>query len=689
MTAGIRIYGDHGVLQIDGETPNFGFVQGGTLAFSEGPLFGFQNYMRSASLTVNGTAPIVAFNSGGVPVNQYAVERSGDQWTFRFRAINTSSLSMAYWVFDVASRSLGSSAPEGFRIFDQFGTLVAHGGQDMLKVIDFVTLSQPPDGWNGTSQMDVYLTNRSYPAGKTYAVVQAATCRRQEDYVSPNQADYIVSPGNQMMDRRILYSGARFSGSSVEVGLTTGEASNYQAAFGTGSDAVTQGSLAWFVVDVSGLGSAPPSNDITPNAISWPNASFVTNANYGSVNSEVRTISGFDQPLTLRATVFPVNDNFYDGNVRGYVNGQLVGSHRHAWNGSSIGSFDFTVTNGSSIYFQFDGSTTSGRKTGSAIVRVQNMTNAGQVLNEFGFSGVVDDDNNFGTSDPNLNPVNWPDVGDSTNAEQAAVGNGYQVLSGIDVPITLRHQVTGLTGNLSGGGVQMYINGVYQGECGLSLGSSFTRSTQVVNNDQASFVGYANTNNGTRSGVVTVQAVNVTTGAVIDTFTFALTCDADNSTAQADNVPDAISASNISAYGGSLVVNNSPTYTMTGFTSPVTMRCYFGLQQWVALTDGNSDPFEVNSVDSTGATTMFVVRNGQTVGSASHSFSGSYSGTEQFQFVDVTFSPGDTVQFITHMAINSGGLGPTEGSVYGGIYFDNLTGGNRVTSFLHYSSSYY
>ena len=541
MPAGFRIWGDHGFVQIDSDYSNMGFVQGGTLNLTPGSVFGFIAPMVTATLTVNGTAPIVALNGAGIFVNQYATTRNGDQWTFYFRASSSTPIQVSYWVYDVANRALGASAPEGFRIFDAYGVMTCHGGMDPLKVVDFVNLGAPPDGWSGTSQEGQYITSRTYDGSRTYAVIQSSLCRRQEDWTAANQFDYAVQPGNHMKERRILYSASRSGGSTFEFALATGESRIFESPLSNPDTGYTNGSLAWLVVDVSGLGTAPPVNDVTPNAISWPNASFVTNDNYGSVNTEIRTISGIAQSITLRATVFPSNDTFYDGNVRAYVNGQLAGSHRHSWNGSSVGSFEFDVTSGAQIYFQMDGSTASRRASGNAIVRVQNMSDGGVVLNEFGFSGVVDNDDNYNYIDYDPNPPGFVSMSLNTNADNGFTSASFGQFTGISHPISLRAGIYDRVGSMNSGLVYVFKSTSGSGGPWTLMGTMYTDGTgaqtvdfTVANTDWVYFHTSAATISGRKDLTFNINVFNLTKSTTLDINNLvaqvpnAITVDADN-----------------------------------------------------------------------------------------------------------------------------------------------------------------
>lgn len=579
MTAGILVRGDHGQTQIDGDYSNFGFVQGGTLTLTPGSVFGFVAPMVTATLTVTGTAPVVAVNGSGVFVNQYAVTQSGSSWTFYFRAASSVSISASYWVFDTANRAVGASAPEGFRINDQFGVMVCHGGMDPLKVVDFINLGTPPDGWNGTSQEGQYATSRSYSSARTYAVVQASLCRRQEDWYSANQFDYAVQPGNHMQERRILYGASRSNGSYFEFALATGESRIYETGVNTTDSAFTNGQLAWWVVDVSGLGTAPPVNDVTPNPLNWSNISFSTTAEYGIGYTNSLNISGLVQPITLKVSVTGIAETFADGYVYAIKNGAVQASPNRHWTQAGAGSFLVTVQNGDTLAFCADGTTTSGRRTGTATVTITNESDGSTVLDTFAISGEVDSDNNFNILDLTPDAFSVPNLSVYTNEASGTTNAHFQQITGINGTVTLRWTRDSLaqSGNIFTRRLFVYRSTTGSGgpwtEYFLAAAPGQTLDIGFNNGDWFYTNALVDTSAGRGTAQWTNYIHNLNTGTHLATYSISATVDADDNFYASDYTPNPVDWPDASASDvGPQVAAGNGYLSLLGFNQPIQVR---------------------------------------------------------------------------------------------------------------------
>ena len=624
MAAGIQVIGSSGAVQIDDSYSNLGLAASGTLTLTLDPATHPQP-MQIGTITYTGQTPLLAFAATSPPINIERCTVSGNTYTYRVRTQSWSNVSVSYWIFDTAALTIGSSAPEFLLINDAYGNMVFHGGMKPLAVVDFITLTMPPNSWDGGTYNGAVQQQTTYPAGRSYAVIQATMGVRTETF-EPEETYWIPEPGNKPSQSYYMHSAATVDGSTVTVGLETFESWASEQPTYIADTAASAGALNWLVVDVTGYGTAPPTTDVTPNAIDWPNVSLSTTSNTGSATGTSRTLSGITSNMGLRIEVTGYSGNLTSGTLTLLRNGSSAGSVT-----LTGGSFEATVSNGDALSFQVSGTTASGIRSGSATVTVKNISLSGSpTLDTFTASATVDSDNNYNNADYTPDAVNWANQSASSNDYQVYAGVGSdQYLTGFNTPITVRVSISGVTGNLTNRLVSVYIGGSYNANISASNGSyqDFTISP----NTYLGFITWGETTSGTKSGGWTVTVTNVTTGATIDTFTTSLTADADNNYNVTDLTPDAVDWPNLSDSS-----NSNTAQAGAGF-----------YQYFSGITDPISVRVSISSVSSNlSVANLYCYDTGTYYGSPTISNGG---------YIDRTFHPGDGLGFIAY------------GETYGGI----------------------
>jgi len=131
--------------------------------------------------------------------------------------------------------------------------------------------------------------------------------------------------------------------------------------------------------------------DFTPDPLSWSSSSFTTTGHYGSRTAGGRTLTGFNQPITLRAAISSNGGN-----------GQMNAAGCHLFrNGSSIGSFEWIMAGtGGSVSGTFNAGDTidifvdmqswsAFRATHNCTVTIYNDSAGGAVVGSWSVAGTV------------------------------------------------------------------------------------------------------------------------------------------------------------------------------------------------------------------------------------------------------------------------------------------------------------
>lgn len=434
------------------------------------------------------------------------------------------------------------------------------------------------------------------------------------------------------------------------------------------------------LVNIAGLGDTPPDRSL--DAINWGNISWSTNAQSGSgSNSIPAPISGINEPVTIRATVSGYTGSVSSGTLK--IMRMVLGSpvEQSAASISGNGQFvETTVSAGDQIYFQYEASTANLRKDVSFTVSVTNTSNGSVLVDTFTVTATVDADNNYVGPDTTMDAANWANISGSTNSNTVTTSNAAQGITGINAAINLRATISGYSGNLTSGYLQMFVNGSSVGTTGTMTSGAFIGSN-VSSGDQVYFTAYADTASGLRTGSYTVTVQNMTTGDTIDTFTVGLTVDADdNYNNSGDYTPNALNWANISANttDNSGFAYGSNSQTVTGIDQTVSLR--------LSLT---STYINVYSLNFGGSGSMYVSVKVDGVSVAETAYD-TFLGSQTFEDrqLDFTVTNNDVVAVDVNFYIS--GTGEVSGDGGASCTIQNLsTGGTALDTFTISASATY
>jgi len=153
MAAGLRIYNDDGIVQIDSDYRNFSFISKGSATCNLAA--GGAASGQFAAITVTGAeAPMVAINPGDSIVCLWRVSVSGSTWTLCY--YGAAGATFDYWVFDYYQTPVTS--PAGLKVFNAAGDVVYHSDVAPMRIAGF-------NASGGVSGL---------PSGRSYAGIQTA-----------------------------------------------------------------------------------------------------------------------------------------------------------------------------------------------------------------------------------------------------------------------------------------------------------------------------------------------------------------------------------------------------------------------------------------------------------------------------------------------------------------------------------
>lgn len=166
MTAGIQIFNNAGVVQIDEAFINYVLISKGTATTNQGsPNYSFSSRpVYYVEITATGrTAPMIALKAAkGAEVFVVNGSVSGDTWKWRVVS-GYNGGSFDYYIFDLAPVSADTS---GVAVFNAAGDPVFHSSQKPLRVGGVYT----SEGLIFTYYTD--LNQADFGAGRTWAGVQ-------------------------------------------------------------------------------------------------------------------------------------------------------------------------------------------------------------------------------------------------------------------------------------------------------------------------------------------------------------------------------------------------------------------------------------------------------------------------------------------------------------------------------------
>ena len=272
--------------------------------------------------------------------------------------------------------------------------------------------------------------------------------------------------------------------------------------------------------------------DYTPDALGLGDLSISTNSEYGSV-SQSRTITGINQAITIRATVSNISGNLSNGGLYVQRNGANIGNYIPWVFGAE--SRETTFSNGDSISFYADGSTTSGKRQGQFYTSLTNVT-TGQNLGGFWTYVTVDANNDYNLPAGGVTPRNWEDIshGYTSNNGSSSTPNyrlgGAQSIAGLASGQTATISLTATADGSAMAFVEVFKNGVNQGTKLYSPEGSTSVQTYpavtVQNGDTIAFrCGVGGRLAQSWEGTVWQDkslnvSVNASPGGLIDTFSF-------------------------------------------------------------------------------------------------------------------------------------------------------------------------
>ena len=323
--------------------------------------------------------------------------------------------------------------------------------------------------------------------------------------------------------------------------------------------------------------------DLTPDAISYANVATVTNDAIGFAGVASKQITGVSQVITLRLERFNYAGTADVGYLLGYKGPSAIGPWTQVVSLNPLGTAtqfgDFTIANGEWFYFYGQAETTSGRKTAAFDVVVWNESAGHIVLASTNLSMVVDDNNDFNVADYAPDAVNWGNLSIYTNDASGGSSAAFGQITSINRDITLRVAISNRSGSISSASLGVHINPVGASSSGgpwthysLNANANSSQDFTLSNGRWIYFDAAASTSSGRKDHSYTVTITNVTTGAVIDTFTVSTTVDADNDFNVADYDLDAIDWGNIffDSSAGSYYTTNAYR-TMSGINANVSL----------------------------------------------------------------------------------------------------------------------
>lgn len=342
--------------------------------------------------------------------------------------------------------------------------------------------------------------------------------------------------------------------------------------------------------------------DFTLDPLNLTDQAINTAEYYGAVGV-ARTLSGINRTITIRAAASNVSGNISAGGLYLQKNGANQGNG-HLWT-DGVGYREATFVNGDQLALYIDAQTFSGAKAGQFYTTLTNMT-TGESLGGFWTVCNVDTDNNYNNADYVPDGISLPTLTVNTNENYAANSTGQDIryLTGFNQEITLRLDMVGVSGSVSGGYVRLirytpalgyYEAGLINLETGGSCSSVFLPGDQVYT-DLVSVYTAA----GRRDMNFTLQLFNVTGGNYLMTqHAVNITVDADNNynvvgppslgadtpyvsknefaqSGQFVSVSSDAGAVNITVSGGSgaltyqwVKISGSASWSVTGTTQPL------------------------------------------------------------------------------------------------------------------------
>lgn len=375
--------------------------------------------------------------------------------------------------------------------------------------------------------------------------------------------------------------------------------------------------------------------DATPDTVSWPNISWVTNNNEvggGAFNTNGPTLVGFNQPISLRFECIAQSSNT---DYRGFV----VTNHA----GSSYGSIDnfvvgssLTINNinsGATFTAKVSAYSAGGLRETSATWRVVNTT-TNQEIGTFTTFVRVDADNNYMFA-PTLIDLNY-----TSNDNYAGVSGPMQTIAGTGQNVQLRFTLSNVSEDMDDG--YFYVLNSSGGSIGnrrYSVDRNGYFDVTFSPGQQWYFYWDGLTSSGRQTANFNVNVYSLTEGRDFGTFSCSGVVDNNNDYNVPDYSLDTWSIPYLYANQTNSAGHNFPvtsTYTVTGINRPTTLRFARAVTYHY-----------INSV--TGPASIFshlqIIKNGQAINGGGLSMQGDYSGAK-WDEMSVVVNNGDTIQIL-------------------------------------------
>lgn len=411
--------------------------------------------------------------------------------------------------------------------------------------------------------------------------------------------------------------------------------------------------------------------DKAPDPVTLNGMSPTTTGNVlGDTASNAIQIAGINASITLRWERYAAA-----GSIDAItVVVQKAASASGPW--TDVGSFnpllggyqyaDAPANNGDWFRYVIRGAATNaGRKVYTFNLTVWNLDLNNQIAADRPVSITVDSDDNYYQPDFTPDLIDWANISGSTNDATFFGGNAAQTIAGINQTITVRATISNVvkTGNIVfNSRLDVHRNSSYAHDT-TTLNNGAWAETTVTNGQTLQFYAHAGTSAGTAAISYTVTVTNVTTGAILDTFTVNQTVDADNNYNVAptpDYTLDPIGVGDLSLYTNEPSgLTNASFFQVTGINQSVVLRFTRG-NQW----------------DSGGIFTRRLYIYHSTVGSGGpwteYAIGAGANGT-----ADITVNNGHWF-YVQAYCDTTAGIGQTSFTAY---IANQTTGGNRIASF--------
>ena len=450
------------------------------------------------------------------------------------------------------------------------------------------------------------LSSTGLPENPNAPVVNASATERKVSINGPTQTTYSPQVTLSISGGAGPYTvkWERVSGSTTVVAYGSSTSTTFQTQVFNQQPSTTHTAIwrARVVSATNVVGYSPEvtfiheagaySVDLVPDAVSFSPITINSPEPDVAWVGSARTITGINQPITLRVERYSYNGNLdgamVDVVVRDAAGVEKFNSYFDA-KGTGLAYLDVTVQNGWSVGYYAHAVTNSGRKSATWNMVVWNLSNPGgsvQISSQ-PVSAVVDNDDNFNIPDDFVpNAVNWSNISGSTNDASFFLANPEQTISGVNKPIVIRATITNVVKSsniISNSRLDFQRDGVYVHDTS-GIGNGFWTQATLTSGQVCRFIAHAGTSAGTGTLSYTVTVTNQSTGGtVLDTFTVNQTVDADNNHNVAptpDYTPNAISVGNLSLNTNEPSgLTNASFFQITGINQQITVQFTRG-NQW-------------------------------------------------------------------------------------------------------------